>query len=240
MLAQATKPQSPSYLAVGSHPLMKPGPYRFDNLAMLLAVSAAQSMLGIDSTSEAFNSAFWKSHFRGRGILNSYLISRWVPTPTHTMAYLISAEPYDSPLVKATRPPRRTGNANQTAIQASVDGLPMKGQLGLSIRYDDAGRMKVDKIDTNRVGYVCGLREGDEIYRVDGRRVRNQVQFVTRIIDGFSEGSVIVQVRRDGQVESVILRQLILPGMPESNETVADSLLYDKFQPDRSDYRQPR
>jgi hypothetical protein len=240
MLAQATKPQSPFYLAVGSHPLMKPGPYRFDNLAMLLAVSAAQSMLGIDSTSEAYNSAFWKSHFRGRGILNSYLISKWVPTPTHTLAYLISAEPYDSPLVKATRPPRLTGNTNQTAIQASVEGLPMKGQLGLSIRYDDAGRMKIDQLDTSRVGYVCGLRDGDEIYRVDGRRVRNQVQLVTRIIDGLAKGSVIVQVRRGGRVESVILRQLILPSMLESHETEADSLQNNKFQPGKSDFRLPQ
>ncbi|MEW5994329.1 MAG: hypothetical protein AB1744_08025, partial [Candidatus Zixiibacteriota bacterium] len=55
MLAQAALPADSLYHPISYHPLMRPGPYRRDNLAMLLAVAACRNIIGLDSTYAAFN-----------------------------------------------------------------------------------------------------------------------------------------------------------------------------------------
>ena len=94
----------------------------------------------------------------------------------------------------------------------------MSGQLGITVHIDDAGYLTVDSVDQNRSAFACGLQTGDRIRTVDGRRVRTHRALVERILTGLDEGAALLQVLRDGVVESVMLRPLVIEQ--------PDSLLY--------------
>lgn len=233
MLAQADQPENSVFLPMAAHPLMRPGPYRFDNLAMLLAISAAQSILSLDSTDAAYRSAFWINHFPGRRILDQYLLSEWTLTPSRTLAQLVTAEPYRSRLVTATRPPRPPKKNDSGMKNRYIEGLPVKGRLGFSVRLGSNGGLVIDQIDQYRLAYACGLREGDLIYRCDGRRVRNQRTLVTRLLEGLDSRGVVVQFRRGGSTETVLLQNLMLPDYEDDyeEEAMPDSVLYEESDP---------
>lgn len=199
MLNQASYPPSGTQLGISYHPLMRPGPYRRDCLAMQLALATAENIIGIDSTYDAYNSAFWKNHQPGRMIFEEYFKNQWILTPERSLADWIAAEPYGSPLVSATRPPRRQQRGTESGPDEFVEGLPLKGELGFSVKPDESNRLMIDHIDTYRLAYANGLREGDRIYRVDGRRPRNQLDMVTRILEGLDNGGATLDVIRDGQ-----------------------------------------
>ncbi|RKX26259.1 MAG: hypothetical protein DRP47_08475, partial [Candidatus Zixiibacteriota bacterium] len=106
MLAQTVQPRYNINLGIANHPLMRPGPYRRDNLAMLLAIATCENVLGIDSTFDAFQSAWWQRQAPGQEILERHFLQQWILTPDQTLADWIAKEPYGSHLVALTRPPR--------------------------------------------------------------------------------------------------------------------------------------
>ena len=235
MLAQADRPADSVFLPVAYHPLMKPGPYRFDNLAMLLALNTCQNLIGVDTTQEAWESAFWLDNFPGRYVLEQYMFNIWVLTPQQPLVNFVLNEPYGSSLVAAARPPRQP-SSSQAAPDYHIEGLPLKGKLGFSVKIDNANFPQVDQIDVYRLAYACGLREGDEIRRVDGTLVRTQKNLVENILHGLdTQGGATLQVQRDGALESVVIVPLILPLMDNEEylydeDTLAppDSLMQDQ------------
>ncbi|MFQ5499171.1 MAG: PDZ domain-containing protein [Candidatus Zixiibacteriota bacterium] len=208
-LAQTVQPEDSIYLSLANHPLMRPGPFRRDNLAMLLAIATCQNLLGIDSTFAAFESVWWRRHFPSRTVLQHYLLNQWILTPDYPLADWIAAEPSNSRLVAATRPPRQSRPKTQARPQHFVEGLSLKGLLGFSVVIDEAGRLVVDKIDLYRLAYACGLREKDRLRRVDDHLVRNHKELVERIFETMDQGGATVQIIRDGRVESVIIRPIV-------------------------------
>ena len=208
MLAQSYQPQDNVYLPIASHPLMRPGPYRLDNLAMLLALTTAQNVIGVEAANDAFKSAYFKKMSAGREIFDKYFANRWILTPDHPLVDWVAAEGYNSKLVLVTRTPRRpTGSGVQTKRQF-IEGVPLKGQLGFSTRINERGYLVVDQIDTYRLAYACGLRTGDVIRRVDERLARTQKQLITYILEGLNEGGVVLQILRDGQSQEVLVRPI--------------------------------
>ncbi len=216
MLAQAVQPEDPIFLRIADHPLMRPGPYRCDNLAMLLAIATCQNIIGLDSTYDAYHSAFWVEHTPGRRIFEEYFLNKWILTPDHTLADWISKEPYGSRLVSITRPPRMPKRPAGSRDRVFIEGLPLKGQLGLSVRIDETNYLVVDTIDVYRLAYACGLRVGDRIRTVDGYRVKTHRQLVERILDNLEDGGVVLQVLRDDQIETVLIQPMFLPDMYDS------------------------
>jgi len=222
--------------SLATHPLMQPGPYRRDNLAMLLTLVTAQEVLGLDSTYDAYQSAFWKRRTPGRQILEQYLLSEWILTSGRTLVRWIEEEPITSRLVAATRPPRRVKQSGPFKQRPYVEGLPLKGQLGFSVRTNESNFLVVDKIDIFRLAYACGLREGDIIRRVDNTRPRNHRMLIEKILSTLDVGGATVQVQRDGQDETIIMRPLDL-GLGEDSdywEYLEDSLFYEEAVDDTS------
>jgi hypothetical protein len=216
MLAQAARPGDSVRLSIADHPLMRPGPYRRDNLAMLLALATCTNIIGMDSTMDAYNSAFWVRHLTGRRIFEEYLLNKWVLTPERTLADWISAEPYWSKLVVATRPPRLRQRPEKVKNQVYIEGLPLKGQLGFSVKIDEANYLTVDTIDVYRLAYACGLRAGDRIHSVEGYRVRTHRELVERILEYLDTGGATLQVLRNDRLETVLIRPIALPGREDS------------------------
>ncbi len=210
MLAQAEKSDDAFYRAMASHPLMQPTPYRRDNMALLLALVAAQQVIGLDSTFDAYQSAFWKEHTPGRTIFEQYLLSDWILTAKRPLAQWVIDEPHTSRLVAVTRPPRRTRTAATTRPRTYIEGLPLKGELGFSVRLGDNNRLTVDKIDPVRLAYACGLREGDVVRSVDNRRLRTHKQLIEYILEGLEKGGATLATLREGHNMTVLIQPLDL------------------------------
>jgi len=216
MLSQTVQPENSVYLGIADHPLMRPGPYRQDNLAMLLAIATSQNIIGLDSTRDAYHSAFWVAHSPGRRIFEEYFLNKWVLTPDRPLADWVAAEPYVSRLVSITRPPRPPRKPTSDKRKAFIEGLPLKGQLGFSVKIDETNYLVVDSIDIYRLAYACGLRVGDQIRSVDDYRVRTHRKLVEWILEGLEHGGATLQILRDGQVESVLIQRMILPDIYDS------------------------
>ncbi len=208
MLAQAVQPEDSVILGIAYHPLMQPGPYRQDNLAMLLAMATCQNIIGYDSTYDAYQSAFWKYHSLGRDIFEKYFLDQWILSPDRPLADWIAAEPYGSQLVKLTRPPKPVRRGPGPKQRQFVEGLPLEGELGFSVKLDESSRLMVSQIDTYRLAYANGLREGDRIFRVDGRRVKTQKAMVEHILNGLDNGGAILEIIREGNTETLLLQPI--------------------------------
>ncbi len=211
MLAQTAQPQDSITFRIADHPLMRPGPFRNDNLAMLLAIASCNSIIGLDSTNDAYHSAFWVAHFPGRRIFEEHFLNKWILTPDQTLAYWIAQEPYWSHLVALTSPPRAREKPARQEQGGFIEGLPIKGQLGFSVKLDNANYLVVDTIDGYRLAYACGLKVGDRIHAVDGYKVRTHRELVERILDKLEQGGATLEILRNNDRETVIMRPMMLP-----------------------------
>jgi hypothetical protein len=205
MLIQAVKADDPFYRSVAAHPLMQPGPYRRDNLALLLTLVTSQHLIGLDSTFEVYQSPFWKELTPGREVFEKYLLNTWLLTTEKPLARWIVNESPVSPLVEATRPPRFL-QAGEVSPGESLEGLPLRGQLGFSVELGENGRLTVNQIDSTRLAYACGLRAGDIIRIVRGRRPSNHKEIVELILEGLDRGGATMLVLRNGEDKTVLIQ----------------------------------
>lgn len=248
MLDQPWRDEDSSYLSMMTHPLMNQTLFRRDNLAMLLALATAENVMGLDSTSEAYASDFWKNKFPGRTIFETYFKDKWVLSPEYPLIYWVERERWNSKLVRATRIPRKIKKKSMVP-QSFVAGLPIKGELGFSVKNDENNYLEVDKIDMYRLAYACGLREGDKIRRVDGKFIKNQKDLIEKIFINLKEGGSTLRIIRANEMIDVIIQPLLLPSWEddiyfneydenEEFDTLPDTLLDDyQYSPeDNSDY----
>jgi hypothetical protein len=170
-------------------------------------------------------------------VFEEYLRPEWNLSPQEPLSSWIKAEPYGSELVNVTRPPRRSTQVSGES-RMSVEGLPLEGELGFSVTIDETNRLVVNKIDVTRLAYASGLREGDRIYTVDGRRPRHQRDLIQRILAGLDEnGMAVLQVIRDGQTTQVILQPFMF--MPDNLLYPSDDLdSLEQNQPDTTMFRE--
>jgi len=220
MLDQTIQPRYGGDNGMAYHPLMRFGPYRRDNLALLLAIAASENIIGIDSTKAAWQSAFWKRRSPGLQVFEKYIAPEWVLTPGNTLADWVNNEPYGSHLVAVTRPPTRPAGTT-TGPRRFVEGLPLKGVLGVTVSIDEDGLLKIDTLDTYRLGYANGLRRDDRIRAVDGRRVRTARELVEGILANLYNGGVTVQIYRGGDLQTLILRPIDM--LPPGEDTFYDN-----------------
>jgi hypothetical protein len=210
MLAQAERSDDPFHRSMADHPLMQPGPYRRDNLAMLLTLVVGQQIIGLDSTYDAYQSAFWKQRTPGREVFERYLLSEWILSRERPLARWVVEEPLGSRLVALTRPPTRRRQTTAVGAREYIEGLPIKGRLGFSVKTNSSGRLVVDKIDINRLAFACGLREEDVIRHLDGRSIRTHKALIEKILAGLQEGGATLSITRDGQSTTVLIQPLDL------------------------------
>lgn len=208
MLAQAERADDPFYRAMAGHPLMRPGAYRRDNLAMLLAMVTAQHVLGMDSTLVAYQSAFWKNQTPGRQIFEQYLLPEWILSAERPLAQWIIDEPYNSRLVAVTRPPSRPKNPTIRRHRVYIEGLPIKGEFGFSVTVGDNNRLTVSQIDSLRLAFACGLRDGDQIRSVDGKRLRSHKQMIEYVLEGYDKGGATLAVQRERENMTVLIQPI--------------------------------
>lgn len=228
-LAQADKTDDPFVGAVGQHPLMQPTPFRRDNLALLLALVTSQRILGLDSTFAAYHSAFWTQRTPERKVMEENMLGEWILSSERPLARWIMDEPRGSRLVAMTRAPRRNSNSGPTRPASYVEGLPLKGQLGFSVKIESRGLL-VDKIDPTRLAFANGLEEGDIIREIDGNRVRTHKAMVEKILAGLENGGATLTIIRNDLTETLVLQPIMIfdqdyPELWDPYDPFSDSLI---------------
>jgi hypothetical protein len=193
--------------SVTNHPLMDPGNFRRDNLAMLLTMAVAPSFVGAEATLAAYNSPFWKACTPGRLVFEEQFQKKWILTIQRPLAQWLKDEPYDSPLVDLTRAPQITADSDTDQPVTVVAGIPVKGTLGFTVKSSSSAKYEIDKLDPSRLGGLCGLKIGDAISQIDGRRPGNVRELYERILSGLERGASTVTLFRSGKLTTVVLRR---------------------------------
>lgn len=242
MLAQANQPDHGVLHPIAYHPLMRVGPYTRNNLAMHLAIATCENLIGYDTAAEASRSAFFANHSPGHHIYDQYIRDQWLLTPQRTLSDWIIEEPYGSDLVAASRRPTRPKPAVEAPQVSHVEGLPIKGRFGFSVITDNDNFTVIDKIDTYRLAYACGLRSGDQIRRVDGALVRTHKALVEKLMESLQlSGGSTLEIKRDDRFRAVVIEPRLLPFMGEDSylddieldELPVDSVSTDSDTTDR-------
>ncbi|MEW6050531.1 MAG: PDZ domain-containing protein [Candidatus Zixiibacteriota bacterium] len=224
MLAQATRPDASGFFFVANHPLMDPTPFRRQQLAMLLALAAGQELLGSDSTSAAYESIFWRRQFAARPLFEQYFKTNWILKPDHPLARWLADEPATSELVLATALPEEPSLERKPRRQF-IEGVPLKGEFGFAARMNSSNRLIVEKIDETRLAYLCGLRQGDIINQVNGRRVASQRELIEEILKDFESSGALLQIARGSAKQTIFLRPTkSAPATVTSQEPASDSI----------------
>jgi hypothetical protein len=192
--------------SIVDHPLMRPGAWQSDNLSMLLALTLGEQFLGVDSTNAQWVSPFWRRQFVSWDACNIYLRGVWKLSAEKPLLRWLDDEPWDSDLVKSFAPPR-VEVQDPTGTIADRD-IPGEGILGIMLKSEEKNVYLIDKIDSTRLAFACGLRQGDRILRVGTEGSSNQLQLVGKILEGYDRGATTVYVKRANKTLPVILRPM--------------------------------
>lgn len=211
MLLQGLQPEAPTYALLSNHSLMQPTPLRRDNLAFLLALAVFNRVLGPDSAYQAYQSPFWKRHLPGRDVFDKYLYQRWNLSTERPLTRWLAEEVSDSKLVEITDLATDQSPLIGAARRPAIEGVSSTGRLGFSVRIGSGSQMIIDRIDSSRTAYRCGLRSGDIIRTVDGKRPNNQKELIELILDQIDTGGAMLAVTRNGKSETVFLRSSAMP-----------------------------
>lgn len=217
MLTQVERANDPVSFALLRHPLMRPTAFRRDNMAMLLALVTCQNVLGYEAANKAFESEFWDRHFLPKQAFRKYLMNNWVLSPEKTLADKIVAEPRNSDLIAATRPPRPPRPNTDGQLITQIAGISPTGKLGFSIRYESGNALVIDTIDDRRLAYANGLRTGDQIKRIDGHTVRSYRDLVGKLLAGLENGAAEVEIIRSNKMQMLTFQPKMLPVYEEKD-----------------------
>jgi hypothetical protein len=192
--------------SIADHLLLSESTYRFDIVALSLALVCAEQLLPADSIEYILQSEPWQRHNPGWEVFNNHFRYSWILSVEQPLVYYLSQEGYDSPLIGLTRPPRMKKpdiKKKQTIepIKLSAGG----GRLGFSVTKNPRGLLQVVDIDSTGLAYACGLMTEDQIRRVNGKVVRNARSLMGKILDKLDTEGVYMLVLRENQEIGLLL-----------------------------------
>ncbi len=194
--------------AINNHPLLDQGPYRFDIMAMLVALSTAQAIIPPDTLAQITASAAWKRHFPGWGVYKNSFRDKWTLSPTSPLLQYLQNEPYNSGLVALTAPPEDTSVVKTDSAKSSQPSSTSSvgGRLGFFADRQKNGTYKVSAIDSTKLAYACGLRLGDQIRTINGATAATFSAMVGNIIDQLNGDGAYLEISRGGEIKGILIR----------------------------------
>lgn len=203
---------------LGDHPLLQQSAYRFDVIAMTLAMATAEYIIQPDSLELILVSESWKRHNPGWNTYENHFRHNWLLTSETPLVAYLANEPYNSSLVNLTRPPRIIRpKPEKTAEDEPVILSAGGGRLGFSVIKTPLGLFEVVDVDTLGLGYASGLQIGDLIKRVNGKVVRSARDLMGKIVDKLDTDGVYMIVLREEQEVGILL-------LPATDEEAEDSI----------------
>ena len=191
---------------ISDHLLLNESAYRFDLVALSLALACAEQLMPADSIDYILNSEPWQRHNPGWEVFNYHFRYNWVLSVEQPLVYYLSQEGYDSPLIGLTKPPR----IEKPIIKKTTTKEPVKlsaggGRLGFSVTKNPRGLLQVVDVDTLGLAYACGLAIDDRIKRVNGEVVRDARSLMGKILDKIDTEGVYMLVLRQNQEIGILL-----------------------------------
>jgi hypothetical protein len=185
---------------ISYHPLMEESSYRFDIMTLTLTLACAEELIENDSLESILKSELWLRHNPGWQLFNDHFRFNWILSADQPLAEYILREPYESPLVALTRPPRikrATPDSDKTSdpIRLGAGG----GRLGFSVTKSRSGLLEVIAVDSTGLAHMNGIMAGDRIKRVNGEVVRNARELMAKILDGLDKEGIYMIIIRDGE-----------------------------------------
>ncbi len=204
-LKQINHPECTMYY-LHDHPLLEQGAYRFDNMAMAVALETAKYFFNPDTMRIIVESSSWQKSFAGWNVFESYVRYNWSISPEMPLATYLADEAYNSPLVGLTTPPRIQPVTRETASKREQYKLSAgRGRLGFSVVKAENGLLEVADVDSAKIAFVSGLMPGDRIKRVNGEVVKTAHDLMGLILDKIDADGVYMIVLREGQETGLLL-----------------------------------
>ena len=199
--------QNSAWFYLSDHPLLAESAYRFDVINLTLTVAVAEKFIPPDSLKNIFKTGTWRRINPAWEVYDSHFRYNWPLTPETPLVTYLSNEPYNSPLVGMTTPPRPapkiasgTGDADKMKLGAGT------GRLGFSVARGQHGLLEVVAVDSTRLAFANGLMVGDLVKRVNGQTARNARQLMTAILDKIdTDGVYMIIVREDEEIGLLLL-----------------------------------
>lgn len=197
----------PGHRRVGieRHPLMDKSAYRLDLLVLTLTLTAAEEIFPPDTLNEILSSHSWERHNPGWSVFKEHFRPNWRLNRSNPLITYLEREPYDSRLVRITRPPRidkpEQGDSGADKIRLTAGG----GILGMAVNKLGSGRLEIVDLDSAGLATSSGLMKGDQITRVNGDRPRHARDLMGKILDALSGGGAYLSIVRQGQDHGVLI-----------------------------------
>nr|MBN2278618.1 hypothetical protein [candidate division Zixibacteria bacterium] len=191
---------------VADHPLLDKSAYRFDIMVLTLSLACAEYIIPSDSLENILKTEHWQKHNPGWEIYKNHFRYSWMISFEEPLITFILREPYDSPLVGLTRPPRPPKKSeNEITDREPIRLSAGSGRLGFSVARLPNGFMEIIDVDTLGLAYTNGLMIGDQIKRVNNEVVHNAHDLMEKILDKIDREGVYLIVIRNGEEVGLLM-----------------------------------
>lgn len=205
-IEQIFKPKSIHYY-LADFPLLQQSAYRFDILALTLAMAVSENIIPSDSVKTVTSSESWRRHYPGWEIYKNYFRDNWNLTAETPLVSYLANEPYNSPLVGLTQPPKVVKPPQNKKVGSEPKFLPAgHGKFGFSVAKTPLGLLEVVDIDSIGLGFMSGLQIGDQIKRVNGEIVRNARELMGKILDKIDTEGIYITILRGDEEVGILLQ----------------------------------
>lgn len=184
------------------HPLMEEGSYRREALVNLVAYRALEDLWRRERLGRARREPLWASYNPESAFVDS-LAARWTLSPSRPLVSWLQQEDEDGPLVRlAERLEASRGPASETDVSGGGQGTrSMAGnEVGLDLGQSAEGRLFIAFIDPRSPADAAGLRSGDVVLTIEGRRFTSAAEAMRVLRDAWETNrEVNLSVERQGK-----------------------------------------
>lgn len=187
------------------HPLLEEGSFRRESLVNLIAYRALEEIWGRQRLDRAIAEPLWASYNPEAVFLDS-LESRWTVSRSRPLVTWLLEEGEDGPVVRLAEAfeSRRVG-AGGGAAPGAPSGPPVGGgmagtEVGFDVGQSADGRLFIAFLDRGSPAEAAGLRAGDIVLTIEGRRFSNVSEAMQVVENAWrTNGEVNLSVERQGK-----------------------------------------
>lgn len=185
------------------HPLLEEGNYRREALVNLVAYRALEDLWGPERLRKAVDEPLWASYNPETALIDS-LQASWTLSRTRPLVSWLGQEGKEGRLVKlaerlesaAGRPQAEEAAAGEGHAPAGLSG----NEVGLDLGQTAEGRLFIAFLDPRSPADAAGLRQGDIVLTIEGRRFATITDAMRAVRDAWQASrEVNLSVERQGK-----------------------------------------
>lgn len=208
LLNQIDRPEGYSLGPVAGSAAMQPGSFRRDLLSFWLAIEATRKIYGASVTDSIVASRFWRRHLPELAMYRHLLAPRPAITAEQPLVTWLTDNKNVLLITMAALPDTTDSGSEPTPLAV---GIPTTGALGWVLESMGGSKYRVAAVDKQRLAFKSGVRIGDVIETVDGKRAGTIRDLTDQILAALDMGTAPLGITRAGKKETLFLRGASLP-----------------------------